>query len=216
MSANKSKNRKFKIAIILTFLVLVIFGKNFQERRNFNQLGDSFISFYEDRLVVESYIFSISEKLFRIKLLVNHCDFESDYSHVVEDIVQYEKDILKLVHSFENTKLTTKEESFLNDFKNIIENHLRIEDYSQLFSEETGVQEENVKQYNLYIERAIVDLEKLSQIQLEEGKILAMNSDSVVNRSKLWAQFEIAALLILLGIIYLLVFTSNKLNEEIV
>jgi hypothetical protein len=216
MIPEKSKNRKLKIALILTFLILLIFGKNLLERRNFNELGDSFISFYEDRLVVESYIFSISEKLFRIKLLVNHCDFENDYSHVIDDIIAYEEGILKLVGDFESTKLTTKEEGFLNDFKGIIENNLRIAEYAQLYSDEKGVNTENVKEYNTYIERAITDLEKLSQIQLEEGKILAMNSDQVVNRSKIWAQFEIAALVILLVVIYLLIYTSKKINEEIV
>jgi hypothetical protein len=216
MAKDKSKTRKLKIALILTFLILLIFGKNLLERKNFNELGDSFISFYEDRLVVESYIFSISEKLFRIKLLVNHCEFESDYSHVIEDIIAYENGILKLVGDFESTKLTTKEEGFLNDFKGIIENNLRIAEYAQLYSDESGINEVNVKEYNAYIERAISDLDKLSQIQLEEGKILAMNSDKVVNRSKIWAQFEVAALVILLVIIYLLIYTSKKINEEIV
>lgn len=216
MAAGKSKNRKLKIALILTFLIFLIFGKNLLERKNFNELGDSFISFYEDRLVVESYIFSISEKLFRIKLLVNHCDFETDYSHVIEDIIAYENGIMRLVKDFESTKLTTKEEGFLNDFKDIIENNLRIAEYEQLYSEESGVNEENVKRYNAYIERAINDLNKLSQIQLEEGRVLAMNSDRVVNRSKIWAQFEVAALVILLVIVYLLIFTSRRINEEIV
>ncbi|EKB47600.1 MCP four helix bundle domain-containing protein [Cecembia lonarensis] len=216
MAADKSKHRKFKIAIILTILIFLIFGKNLLERRNFNELGDSFISFYEDRLMVESYIFSISEKLFRIKLLVNHCDFESDYSHVIEDIIAYENGILKLVKDFEATKLTTKEEGFLNDFKNIIQNNLRIAEYAELYSDEAGINEENVKRYNAYIERAIGDLDKLSQIQLEEGKILAMNSDRVVNRSKIWAQFEVAALIILLVVIYLLIYTSKRINDDIV
>lgn len=216
MSRTKLQNRKLKAALILTFLILLIFGKNVLERKNFNELGDSFISFYEDRLVVESYIFSISEKLFRIKLLVNHCEFESDYSHVVDEITAYEEQILQLVRDFENTKLTTKEEGFLKDFKNIIQSNLRIAEYAQLYSEEAGINKANVTEYNKYIERAIGDLNKLSQIQLEEGKILAMNSDRVVNRSKIWSQFEVAALVILLVIIYLLIYTSRTIKEGIV
>lgn len=216
MSKNKNQNRKLKAAIVLTILIAMIFGKNVLERKNFNELGDSFISFYEDRLMVESYIFSISEKLFRIKLLVNHCEFESDYSHVIDDIVAYEEDILGLVIDFENTKLTNVEAEFLGDFKGIIQNNLRISDYALLYSEESGINAEKVIEYNSYIERAITDLEKLSQIQLDEGKILAMNSDKVVNRSKIWAQFEVAALVILLVIIYLLIYTSRNIRTGIV
>jgi hypothetical protein len=215
MTRSKAQNRKIKIAIVLTFLIAMIFGKNLLERRNFNELGDGFISFYEDRLMVESYIFSISEKLFRIKLLVNHCEFESDYSHVIDEIIEYEEGILALVHEFENTKLTITEEGFLTDFKKIIQENLRIADYAALYSDSTGINKKNVKEYNSYIERAIKDLEKLSQIQLDEGKILAMNSDKVVNKSKIWAQFEVAALVILLVIIYLLIYTTRSIKNGI-
>lgn len=216
MSKNESQNRKLKVAIILTFIIVMIFGKNVLERKNFNELGDTFVSFYEDRLVVESYIFSISEKLFRIKLLVNHCEFESDYSHVIDEISEYENDILLLVEDFEKTKLTTLEEEFLTDFKKIIVENLRIAEYSLLYSDESGINSKTVKEYNNYIERAVSDLEKLSQIQIDEGQKLAMNSDKVVNRSRIWAQFEVAALVILLVIIYLLIYTSRSIKADFV
>lgn len=216
MSKNKSQNRKLKVAIILTIIIVMIFGKNILERKNFNELGDTFVSFYEDRLLVESYIFSISEKLFRIKLLVNHCEFESDYSHVIDEISNYEMEILSLVNDFEKTELTTLEEEFLTDFKRIIEENLRIAEYAMLYSEDSGINSKSVKEYNNYIERAVSDLEKLSQIQIDEGKKLAVNSDRVVNRSRIWAQFEVAALVILLVIIYLLIYTSRSIKADFV
>ncbi len=216
MPKNEPHNRKLKVAIILTIIIVMIFGKNVLERKNFNELGDTFVSFYEDRLVVESYIFSISENLFRIKLLINHCEFESDYTHVIDEISDYEASILKLVESFEKTKLTETEKGFLTDFKKIIENNLRIADYALLYSEESGINTKSVKEYNSYIERAISDLEKLSLIQIEEGKKLAENSDKVVNRSRIWAQFEVAALVILLIIIYLLIYTSRSIKADFV
>lgn len=215
MRRRKIQSAKVKIALVLTILVIIIFGKNLFERKNFNELGDSFISFYEDRLVVESYIFSISEKLFRIKLLINHCEFESDYTNTVQEISDYEQRILRLVKEFEKTQLTTTEEQFLNDFKRIISDNLRIADYTLLYSVEKGINEQKVKEYNSYIERALRDLEKLSQIQVNEGQKLAMNSDKVVNRSKIWSQFELAALIILLGIIYFLIYSSKSVSNEI-
>jgi hypothetical protein len=216
MSRTITQQRKLKVAIILTVLIVMIFGKNILERRNFNELGNSFVSFYEDRLVVESYIFSISEKLFRIKLLVNHCQFESDYSHVIDEISTYESEILDLVKEFEETELTITEAGFLSDFKKIIEENLRIADYALLYSNESGINAAKVKEYNSSIERALVDLEKLSLIQIEEGKKLATNSDKVVNRSKIWSQFEVAALVILIVIIYLLIYTSRSIKSDFV
>ncbi|ERM83095.1 hypothetical protein P872_17255 [Rhodonellum psychrophilum GCM71 = DSM 17998] len=194
---------------------MLIFGKNFLERRYFNELGEAFVSVYEDRLVVESYIFSISENLFRIKLLVNHCQQESDYSNVLAEIVAYEENILKTVDTFEKTNLTKPEDEFLTSFRSIIENNLRISDYNFLYSEETGINQKKVEEYNSAIERAILDLEKLSQIQIEEGRKLAMNSSKVVNKSRIWAQFEVAALVILLILIYLLIYTTRKIKSAI-
>lgn len=211
----KAPDNKLKVAIILTFIIVLIFGKNILERKNFNELGETFVSVYEDRLVVESYIFNISEKLFRIKLLVNHCEFESDYSHVLDEISDYEEGILAIVNDFENTRLTPREEAFLTDFKQIILQNLRIQDYKLLYDNEDGINSAKVKEYNAYIERAITDLDKLSAIQIEEGQRLAVNSDKVVNRSRIWAQFEVAALVILLIIIYLLIYTTRSIKSEI-
>ena len=108
------------------------------------------------------------------------------------------------------------EDEFLKDFKGIIENNLRIADYNLLYSEEEGINYEQVHIYNEYIERAIGDLEKLSNIQLEEGHRLAINSEKVVTRSRIWAQFEVAALVILLLIIYLLIYTSRNIKSELI
>lgn len=216
MKTPSLSSNKVKATIVLTFMLLVIFGKNLLDRKNFNELEQSFSSVYEDRLLVESYIFTISENLFRIKLLVNHCWEETDYSHVIEDIKDYEQKILHTVSTFENTNLTDLEDDFLSDFREIIESNLRIANYDLLYSELKGINYEQVHIYNEYIERAIGDLEKLSNIQLEEGHRLAINSEKIVTRSRIWAQFEIAALMILLLIIYQLIYSSKNINSELI
>ena len=214
MKSQKSINNTLKAAIFLTFFLLLIFGKNLLERKFFNELGQTFISVYDDRLVVESYIFSISENLFRIKLLVNHCEIESDYNNVIEEIQNYELRILSTVDSFEQTKLTKDEGTYLTDFKNIIENSLRIDAYELLYSDQKGINAEQVKKYNLAIENALRDLEKLSQIQIEEGKKLVGNSERIVNRSKIWEHFEVAALVVLIILIYILILTSLSIKTN--
>lgn len=216
MKTPSLSSNKVKATIVLTFMLLVIFGKNLLDRKNFNELEQSFSSVYEDRLLVESYIFTISENLFRIKLLVNHCWEETDYSHVIEDIKDYEQKILHTVSTFENTNLTDSEDDFLSDFREIIESNLRIANYDLLYSELKGINYEQVHIYNEYIERAIGDLEKLSNIQLEEGHRLAINSEKIVTRSRIWAQFEIAALMILLLIIYQLIYSSKNIKSELI
>ncbi|UJP65239.1 MCP four helix bundle domain-containing protein [Mongoliitalea daihaiensis] len=214
MSKHKIQQNKIRIAILLTFILAIIVGKNVLERRSFNDLGKSFISVYEDRLVVEGYIFSISENLFRIKLLVNHCELESDYSNVIGEIETLEEKILAVVEDFEKTGLTANEAIFLTDFRTIIEENLRIVNYDLLYSDSDGINLTQVRSYNESIEQALIDLEKLSQIQMEEGKRLADEADRVVNKSKIWAQFELVALIVLALIIYLLLYTKRTINSE--
>ena len=76
------KKRKLKAMVIISVLVLLLYGKNLLERRSFRTISNTFTEFYDDRLVVESYIFQISEKLFQIQKLIDHCDLDYDYSKV--------------------------------------------------------------------------------------------------------------------------------------
>ncbi len=214
MKSPKKVKNTLKVAILLTFILVLIFGKNLLERRHFNELGESLVSVYDDRLVVEGYIFSISEDLFRIKILVNHCELENDYSQVINDIKEYEDHILATVETYEKTRLTPEEASFLSDFKSIIQKDLTISNYDLLYTDEEGINEKQVAQYNSAIERAIKDLEKLSQIQMVEGNRLVENSEKTVNRSRIWAQFEVASLVILLILIYILIHTSLAIKSD--
>jgi hypothetical protein len=168
---------------------------------------------YEDRLLVESYIFQISEKLFTIQKLVDHCTINFDYSKAVLEISKEEQEILKLVSAFEATQLTEQEATLLTDFKRIIEKDLSIKSYQLLYNDSSGVNEAQVKVYDQKIARAQQDLEKLSAIQLEEGGKLVSKAKTLINRSQIWAQFELALLLIFILVIYIYIF-KKPVQEE--
>jgi len=54
-------------------------------------------------------------------------------------------------------------------------------------------------------------LEKLSAIQLEEGGKLVSKAKTLINRSQIWAQFELALIFIL--VIYIYIF-KKPVQEE--
>jgi hypothetical protein len=56
-------------------------------------------------------------------------------------------------------------------------------------------------------------LEKLSAIQLEEGGKLVSKAKTLINRSQIWAQFELALLLIFILVIYIYIF-KKPVQEE--
>ena len=194
----------------------MLYGKNLIERQSFRSISSTFTEVYNDRLVVEGYIFKISEKLFKIQKLVDHCDLDYDYSKVVNEISAHEKEILNLVGEFEATNLTEQEATYLNDFKKIIETDLNIKSYNLLYTDSSGVNKEQVKIYDQKISRAQQDLDNLSKIQLEEGEKLISKAKVLINRSQIWAQFEVALLIILVVVMFLLLFRKSADQKDMI
>jgi hypothetical protein len=211
--ATSYKKRKISGFLIIGVLVVLLYGKNLLERQSFRTVSSTLSDVYEDRLLVESYIFQISEKLFTIQKLVDHCTINFDYSKAVLEISKEEQEILKLVAAFEATQLTEQEATLLTDFKRIIEKDLSIKSYQLLYNDSSGVNEAQVKVYDQKIARAQQDLEKLSAIQLEEGGKLVSKAKTLINRSQIWAQFELALLLIFILVIYIYIF-KKPVQEE--
>jgi hypothetical protein len=211
--ATSYKKRKISGFLIIGVLVVLLYGKNLLERQSFRTVSSTLSDVYEDRLLVESYIFQISEKLFTIQKLVDHCTINFDYSKAVLEISKEEQAILELVAAFEATQLTEQEATLLTDFKRIIEKDLSIKSYQLLYNDSSGVNEAQVKVYDQKIARAQQDLEKLSAIQLEEGGKLVSKAKTLINRSQIWAQFELALLLIFVLVIYIYIF-KKPVQEE--
>jgi len=211
--ATSYKKRKISGFLIIGALVVMLYGKNLLERQSFRAVSSTLSEVYEERLLMESYIFQISEKLFTIQKLVDHCTINYDYSKVVAEISKEEQAILKLLEAFEATQLTEQETALLADFRRIIEKDLSIKSYQLLYNDSTGVNEAQVKVYDQKIARAQQDLEKLSAIQLEEGGKLVSKAKTLINRSQIWAQFELALLLIFILVIYIYIF-KKPVQEE--
>jgi hypothetical protein len=210
------RRKKFQAFFIVSLLLLLIYAKNLIERQNFKEISSTFTEVYNDRLVVESYIFDISEGLFQIQKLVDHCDIDYDYSRVLDEIEQEEKEILAIVMDFEKTKLTPKESQYLTDFKNIIVNDLSIKSYDLLYTDSSGVNIEQVKRYDAKISQARKDLDNLSAIQLDEGDRLIKKAKRLINRSQIWAQFEVALLIILILVMFWLIFRKSKETKGVI
>jgi uncharacterized membrane protein YidH (DUF202 family) len=216
MDSSILKRKKLRAMLIIGGLLLLIYGKNLIERQAFKDISNTFTEVYNDRLVVEGYIFQISEMLFQIQKLVDHCDIGYDYSKVVDEIANHEQRILAIVEDFEGTKLTEKENGYLSDFKKIIVNDLSIKNYNLLYSDSSGVNQAQVKLYDQKITQARKDLDNLSKIQLEEGEKLISKAKVQINRSQIWAQFEVALLIVLIIVMFLLIFRNSEENTGII
>ena len=213
--ATSYNKRKISAFLIIGMLLVLLYGKNLLERQSFRSISGTFTEVYEDRLLVESYIFQISESLFLIQKLVDHCNINYDYSKVIEEISSEEQKIAELIVEFEATQLTEEEANHLEDFKNILAKELSIKSYQLLYNDSSGINVAQVKVYDEKIARAQKDLEKLSAIQLTEGERLVAKAKKLINRSQIWSQFELALLFILVVVIYVYIF-KIPVQEEFV
>lgn len=204
------QKRKLTAIVTISILLLLIYGKNLTERQAFKSISKTFTEVYNDRLVVEGYIFQISDRLFSIQKLIDHCNLDYDYSRVINEIQGHENGIMELIIDFENTNLTAEESSYLTDFKKIIQNDLTIKSYDLLYSDSSGVNSNQVKLYDQKIALAKSDLDNLSKIQLDEGQKLISKAKVQINRSQIWAQFEVALLIILIIVIYYFLFKKPQ------
>ncbi|MBB6324431.1 hypothetical protein FHS59_000046 [Algoriphagus iocasae] len=204
------QKRKLTAIVTISILLLLIYGKNLTERQSFKSISKTFTEVYNDRLVVEGYIFQISDRLFSIQKLIDHCNLDYDYSRVINEIQGHENGIMELIIDFENTNLTAEESSYLTDFKKIIQNDLTIKSYDLLYSDSSGVNSNQVKLYDQKIALAKSDLDNLSKIQLDEGQKLISKAKVQINRSQIWAQFEVALLIILIIVIYYFLFKKPQ------
>lgn len=202
--------------IIFGILLLLLYSKNLLERQSFRRISNTFTEVYNDRLVVEGYIFRISENLFQIQKLVDHCNLDYDYSKVINEIASHENSILAIISDFEATNLTKEEAGYLADFKKIIQTDLNIKSYDLLYSDSKGINQAQVKIYDEKISMARKDLDNLSKIQMEEGEKLISKAKVLINRSQIWAQFEVALLIILVLVMFLLLFRKSESNRGMI
>ena len=209
------KKKKIQAIAVISVLLLLIYGKNLTERQAFKSISKTFTDVYNDRLVVEGYIFQISDRLFSIQKLIDHCNLDYDYSRVINEIDGHEKGIMDLIVDFEKTNLTVEESDYLTDFKRIIENDLSIKNYDLLYTDSSGVNTQQVKLYDQKIALAKKDLENLSKIQMDEGQKLISKAKVQINRSQIWAQFEVALLIILIIVIYIFLFKSSGKKQDV-
>ncbi|MEX2513063.1 MAG: MCP four helix bundle domain-containing protein [Cyclobacteriaceae bacterium] len=214
MKRNKFLSFRIKIAIALSLILVLIFAKSLVDKSNVDELEASFISVYEDRLVVQDYIFNITELLFRMKLLVADTESFEEYVAVKDQVLAYHDQILSIIVDFEKTNLTQKEAEYLREFKSLIKDKLEIESYFSTLNEPEKNYKTSIKNFNSDFERVFYDLKELSKIQLREGEKLTNLSYRIKARSDIWLQFEYAVLFVLLIIISMLIYSTRSLPQN--
>lgn len=199
------------MAFLLAIILLGVFMKNVIDRNNVSELGDSFSSVYEDRLLVESYIYKLSDHLHQKQKLIDDCSQQGDMNDIRLKIAQHNTAIGNLIQEYEKTKLTNQESVFFDAFKKNINEMVTLED-QYLKSQNTISTVTPTFDQQFYT--ATKNLDMLSGIQVAEGKSMADHSKRIVAGSSILTQFELAMIIIIGLIIQALIFASASLTPK--
>ncbi|MEQ8416171.1 MAG: hypothetical protein RIB86_09200 [Imperialibacter sp.] len=191
------RNKTTAAALLLTVFLLVLFN-NLKERKNSVKISETIHSIFQDRLVVESYIFQHAEHLHLIERIIDSENIEhADKQQQVEAAFQQ---IMVLNESYLETVLTEEEERVFGGFNDL--------------SKKMGAKaaQGDLTAAKAYAKEAALSLKTLSSIQVTEGASLMTDAKALFSASTLSSQLESAILLVIALIIQALIFASNTLK----
>ncbi|MBK8968902.1 MAG: MCP four helix bundle domain-containing protein [Saprospiraceae bacterium] len=209
-----SIEQKFKAAALLAAVCVVILITNLLGRQHVDQLGSSFSSVYEDRLVVESYIYELSDHLYRKKLLLDNCAGQPA-AQVGTRFGTHNAAIDRLLVDYAKTRLTEEESVCFRDFK---ANVVALQDLERQYLRAATDEPQLVttrSQIDAQFATASANLHRLSLIQLKEGKLLNDQSQRIVAGSSLLTSFEMAVLIGIAIILQILVLASRPVISKV-
>jgi hypothetical protein len=199
-----SIEQKLKAAILLGLVFALVFVKNRMDSNNVAELGSSFSSVFEDRLVVERYIYQISSQLYQKKILLDQCVGTDDLDDAVEELASRNAQIETLLLAYEQTHFTSEEEVLFDSLKESLSEINRIERHylagGNLF--DSSLQETFAV--------ATAHLNGLSDIQVEVGRSMTDHSKKLVASNVMLTHFELVLLVLIGLIIQALVFASRS------
>ncbi|WP_162417746.1 MCP four helix bundle domain-containing protein [Cyclobacterium roseum] len=194
-----SIRNKRKLSLLLLAVVGVVLLNHFQERSNADKMRTAMAAIYQDRLLVEGYIYDISLNLSEMRAALQEEKPKQQHPALAKNLEQ----INRLTGLFQETELTTAEEQHLRHLVGTVEKigSLLTEDVSKLKME-------------AQLATAMDELQKLSSIQLEEGEQILSQSEKIFHSGERFAQLEIVALILILVLVQTLIFSADVFNRK--
>lgn len=192
---------KRKIIIALLFILVLALINNFISRRQYDDLTSNISSIYKDRLIPASYIFSMSDLLYRKKILLQAT---MPMDSLLVQLSRYNREMAKIIEAYETTYLTREEQVQWKNFRQ----------YLQAYNEaEAGVLSSGVhagiEHLHPGFDKVLQSLKQLNETQTSEGMRLQNDSKAIISSTVTQAYLEVS-LLFILGIIGMMLLTTSE------
>lgn len=186
--------RKITAALLLLSVVGLVLLTNWSEQRNAKKIAAAVTTIYEDRLVVEGYIFQLSQHLQTIGEIIE--DNGSAFANKQRLLTTHLNAINEINQRYAETKLTKAEKVHFDRFTVLcraLQNNIHSGEYEKAKTD---------------AEQAETILSTLSAIQMKEARLQMDNVTDISNFATLISKFELFILIIIAVLIQILVFSS--------
>lgn len=187
------KNR-LGASIVLLALCLLVLLSHYLDRLHTENVKSSISTLYEDRLIVEDYILKMTRNIYQIREISN----TDDYHLKERDVKKMIGEINSIYSIFIKTRLTKNEKSTAEELISQIK-----ELEQNVFSDKNTV--------SLHTDTILLSLNKLSQIQLDESKLIMKQAEAQYSKIKTSSQFAFAIIIIILIVLQVLVFSGESI-----
>lgn len=190
------QNKMAASGVLLLLCLLVLFS-NYIDRDHSNHVKKSIRTLYEDRLLPEDYILKMTHDVYQIKEAMNAP--ESDRNQAHSRIASSLSDMSTLCNAYLKTKLTESES-------------IKFTELSKMIDEYKSSHSHSIENKWEDADKALVLLNELSAIQLEESKRIMERAEILFLSGHTSFKFSTAIALIILLVLQALVFTSKTLH----
>jgi hypothetical protein len=198
----KTIRQRIHAGFVLAVAFLLVLASNRLNNRNFSAVEHGVDSVFEDRLVVQEYIYRLSNLFHKKELFLAN-------GKLGNQEIPETPTIESILVDFGNTELTREESRYLESLK---------KNYTTLQGLEANHAEydEPKKEMIAVLHRIGENLDALSEVQLDEGKLLTEQSKRSLGMNQLLSTIEIV-FLIIIGILFLIiVFKKDRPEMEVV
>lgn len=186
------KNKLAASASLITLCLLALLS-HYIDRTHTDNVKNMISTLYEDRLIAEEYIFSMTSNIYQVKEVINdNSTLENKENKIDSFLIK-----IKAINlAYQATKLTEIESI---KAKELSKNLLGFESFHK----------KNTQNQLKIANNSLGSLHQLSNIQLDESKKIMKRAESLYSTSKTSSQFIFAFIIIILLVLQALVFASK-------
>jgi hypothetical protein len=201
------KKRLIIVTSSFVFVFAIILNKIVNER-NVQRLGLTFSEIYDDRLLVESYIYQLTDLFYKKKIVLLKNEGMNYSAFSRGEMQKQTSEIIDVTQKYALTRFAENEKQVFEELK---ENIGRLKDAEANLL--VGGNRDS-SELERICELSVGQLKLLSSIQVSEGNLLKENARKVLSSSHLAVQLEWAVLLFI-AISLVSILRKRKIFEKI-